>query len=173
MTSGVSPTPSVIQQALLQAAALPTATLDATSVIGVLTPDATQPYGSMLVGALSGAPTVNTITAITAQTLTLTASATNLYENFTGTLTGAQTLTLPTVAVLVAALGSAFYVGMSWRVRIINASPGAFAWTLTTATGWGTVTNGAVAQNTYRDFILTLTSATAGTVVSVGSGVSP
>ncbi len=62
------------------------------------------------------------------------------------------------------------YAGMTVRFRIINTGAG----TLTVAADAGaTVTisgTATVAQNTWRDFILTLTSATAATVQSVGVG---
>jgi hypothetical protein len=181
MTEGLSPTPTVVQTVLLQASTLPAATLDATSVIGVFTPDAAQPFGSaLLLSAVSNAssgPAVSSLTATTNASLTAgqtqPGSAKFVYVKMTGTAAGASTLTLPTVAALVTALGSSFVVGMSWTLRIQNENADAENWTLTTATGWGTITNGAVAQNTWRDFVLTMTSATVGTVVDVGSGVSP
>ena len=87
----------------------------------------------------------------------------------TGTLTGASNAQLPTVAALVAALPCAT-AGQSYRLRIINRSGGAFAWTVTTNTGWTLTGTMSIAQNTWRDFVLTLTSLTAGTLQAVGVG---
>lgn len=91
----------------------------------------------------------------------------------TGTLGAGAALTLPTAANLLAALPAniqAAPIGTSFMLRIINASSGAFAWTVTTNTGWtlsGTMT---VAQNTWRDFIATVTAVGAITLQSIGTG---
>ena len=87
--------------------------------------------------------------------------------NMTGSLGAGANLTLPTVAAVVAALAN-FQPGVAYRLRIFNSSAGAFSWTLVTNTGWtlnGTMT---IAQNTYRDFILTFTNATTAVVQSTG-----
>ena len=95
------------------------------------------------------------------------------FLNLTGTLAAGANAQLPTVAALLAALPSnvqANPTGLSYQVRMINSSSGAFAWTVTTNTGWtlgGTMT---VAQNTWRDFIVTFTSATTATLQAVGTG---
>ena len=101
-------------------------------------------------------------------------SAQDTVLNLTGTLGAGAALTLPTVAVLIATLTpSQAVVGSSTLLRVINSSGGAFAWTVTTATGWtlnGTMT---VAQNTWRDFIMTITAVGAtptATVQAVGTG---
>jgi hypothetical protein len=89
--------------------------------------------------------------------------------NLTGTLTGAATATLPSVAQVVGAV-AANSVGLTYQLRIINSSSGAYAWTIAAGAGWtlsGTMT---IAQNTWREFIVTLTSASAGVVQSVGTG---
>ena len=96
----------------------------------------------------------------------------DLTLNLTGTLAGAANATLPTVATLLQQLPQA-QVGSTYKLRIINSSSGAFAWTVVTNTGWGTL-NGTmtIAQNTWRDFIVTITSvgsATA-TLQAVGTG---
>ncbi len=110
--------------------------------------------------------------ATTAQTVTAaqlaSGSAMNVL-NMTGTLGGALALTLPTVAALVAAVPHV--AGQSWTFRVINTSGAAFAWTLTTASGWTLTGTQSVAQNTWRDFVVTVNAAgTAGTVQSVGVG---
>lgn len=93
--------------------------------------------------------------------------------NMTGTLGAGAALTLPTVAQLLAVIPNAV-AGMSYFLRIINSGGGAFSWTLTTAAGWtlnGTMT---VAQNTFRDFIITITSVAAATatVQAIGTGTN-
>jgi len=96
----------------------------------------------------------------------------------TGTLGAGAALTLDTVAIVVAAMqqiyGSGVNVaGMSWMLRIINSSSANFAWTLTTATGWGTLGGTqSVAQNTTRLFVVTITTTTSGTIQSVGIGAT-
>jgi len=89
--------------------------------------------------------------------------------NMTGTLAGAANAQLPLVSALVAVLHSPS-VGSSYILRIINSSAGAFAWTVTTNTGWtlnGTMT---INQNTWREFLVTLTSTSAATLQSIGTG---
>lgn len=114
----------------------------------------------------------NTNTATSAVTLTaanITGGLDEVTLNLTGTLAAGANATLPTVANLVAAL-PAPAAGQSYKLRIINSSSGAFSWTVTTNTGWtlnGTMT---VADNTWREFYLTLTSLTAATLQSVGTG---
>lgn len=91
--------------------------------------------------------------------------------NMTGTLGSGQTLTLPTVAQLIAALPEAV-VGQRLKMRVINSGAGNFAWTLTTATTWTMVGTQSVAQNTWRDFYLSIDSAVTGTVTQRGTGTN-
>ena len=64
-------------------------------------------------------------------------------------------------------------VGQSWRVRILNSGAGTF--TLTTDAGATVTISGTatIAQNVFRDYVFTITSPTAATAQSIGSGVSP
>ncbi|WP_155626029.1 hypothetical protein [Burkholderia vietnamiensis] len=99
--------------------------------------------------------------------------AAQVFFNLTGTLAAGQALTLPTVANLIASLPSVVQanpVGMTWQLRVINSSGGAFSWTVTTNTGWTLSGTQSVAQNTFRDFVVTITSATTATIQSVGTG---
>lgn len=91
--------------------------------------------------------------------------------NMTGTLGAGAALTLPTVADIVAAYGD-IAAGDTFLVRIINSSSGAYAWTVTTATGWTLTGTMTVAQNTFRDFLVSFTSATAAVLTSVGTGTN-
>jgi hypothetical protein len=86
--------------------------------------------------------------------------------DMTAALAGAGTLNSATAAQIVAAIPNA-QPGFSYNLRIINNSSGAFAWTLTTAAGItlnGTMT---IAQASFRDFYVTLTSLTAVTIQNV------
>ena len=104
----------------------------------------------------------------------LTAAHDTVYILMTGTTSG-STLTLDTVANVVAALQNQWgpgvsVIGATFIVRVIN-SGGSNTWTVTTATGWGTL-NGTqtVANNTWRDFIAVINTATTGTWTSIGVG---
>lgn len=101
-------------------------------------------------------------------------AAEGTYLNLTGTLGAGAALTLPTVATLLATLTpQQAVVGSTIILRVINSSGAAFAWTVTTNTGWtlsGTMT---IAQNTWRDFIVQLTNVGAtptATIQAVGTG---
>lgn len=88
----------------------------------------------------------------------------------TGATPGAQTVR--TAAQMLADIPGAVS-GSSFMFRIVNTGAG----TLTlTADGGATVTitgTATIATNIFRDYSLTFTSATAATIQSVGSGVSP
>lgn len=129
-------------------------------------------------GAISSVPTGGVpqtqYTAIATNTpATLTgaqmAGAGDVTVNMTAALAGAGTLNSATAAQIVAAIPGA-QPGFSYNLRVINSSSGNFAWTLTTATGitlTGTMT---IAQNTWRDFYITLTSLTAVAIQNIGTG---
>lgn len=88
-----------------------------------------------------------------------------------GTLGAGANVQSDTAAAIVAAIPNA-RAGMSYRLRIINASSANFAWTLTTNTNvtlTGTMT---IAQNTWRDFYVTLTSLTAVAIQAIGTGTN-
>lgn len=113
--------------------------------------------------------TLNNTTSFTLTGAQLSGGLASISILLTGTLGGAANITLPTVANLVAALAYA-HSGLSFGVRIINASAGAFAWTVVTNTGWTTSGTLTINQNTWRDFIVNLTSLTTATITSVGTG---
>lgn len=116
----------------------------------------------------------NTNAAVASATLSA-ANVTGGYNevtlNLTGTLTGAANAQLPTVAALVAAIPDAV-VGQSYKLRIINSSSGNFAWTVTTNTGWTLGGTMSIAQNTWRDFYVTLNTLTAATLQQTGTGTN-
>lgn len=149
------------------------------ATVGVLAlPGSVSTFGSTVAGAItvqadsSKMAAFNTNTATSAATLTaanISGGAATVDLAMTGTLAGAAVLTLPTVASLVAAIQSPT-VGTSYRLRIINESSGNFAWTVTTNTGWTVTGTMSIAQNTWRDFVVTLTSLAAATIQNVGVG---
>lgn len=119
--------------------------------------------------------TASNTTAFTASGTQISGAA-QVFFNLTGTLGAGAALTLPTVAALIASLPSVVQanpVGITWQLRILNTSSGAFAWTVTTNTGWTLNGSMAVAQNTFVDFVLTITSATTASLQRVGSGTAP
>jgi hypothetical protein len=101
-------------------------------------------------------------------------AAEQTYLNLTGTLGAGAALTLPTVAAMIATLTpTQAQVGSTIVLRVINSSGGAFAWTVTTNTGWTLSGTQTIAQNTWRDFIVQLTNVgttPTATVQSVGTG---
>lgn len=114
----------------------------------------------------------NTNTATANTTLTaanITGAASEVYLALTGTLGGAANAQLPTVAAMLAAMQPAT-IGASFGLRIINRSSGAFAWTVTTNTGWTLNGTMSIAQNTWRDFVVTVTGSGTATLQAVGTG---
>jgi hypothetical protein len=104
------------------------------------------------------------------------------YVNMLGTLTANATLTTDTAANIIAFLQGLFgpnvtLPGTTWSMRISNASAGAFSWTL--AGGAGVTVNSmggdavslAIAQNTWRDFVVSVQTATTILMVSMGTGI--
>jgi len=101
-------------------------------------------------------------------------SAEQTYLNLTGTLGAGAALTLPTVATMITTMTpQQAVVGSTIVLRVINSSGGAFAWTVTTNTGWTLNGTQTIAQNTWRDFVLQMTAVGAtptATLQSVGTG---
>jgi predicted RecA/RadA family phage recombinase len=138
-------------------------------------------YNCTIAGAwkVAASSPVNSAYSTAANTVGFTATGVQIsggladsYLDLTGALGAGAALTLPTVAQLVQAMHSPT-IGQSYMLRIINRSSGNFAWTVTTNTGW--TLNGlmTVAQNTWREFIVTLTSLTTATLQTVGIGTAP
>lgn len=102
----------------------------------------------------------------------LTGAAGLAVLNLAGALTAAATATTDTAANIIAAIPNR-YPGQTYRLRVINSSSGAFAWTI--AGGTGVTVNGTatVAQNTWREFIVTVGSTLSTvTLQSVGTGTN-
>ena len=104
-----------------------------------------------------------TNTATSSATLTganVTGGINMVTLNLTGTLGAGANATLPTVTNLLAAIPNPV-TGYTYRLRIMNTSSANFTWTVVTNTGWtlnGTMT---IAQNTWREFDVTLGASTA------------
>lgn len=120
-----------------------------------------------------------TNTAAAATTLTaaeLTGGFSDVVLAMTGALAAAANATTDTAANILAAIpqGQA-YVNYSYTLRIINESSGAFAWTVIGGTGVTVAGIASVAQNTWRDFMVTVTAvggAPTITLQSVGTGTN-
>ena len=89
--------------------------------------------------------------------------------NMTGTQTAAANLQVPTVANLVAAMSNPV-AGQAWTLRVINSSSGAYAVTAVTNTGWTLAGTMSIADNTWREFIITLSTLSSATLQSIGTG---
>jgi hypothetical protein len=143
-----------------------------------LFPGAVTTFNCTLAGAWTTQPDTtksaafNTNTATSGTTLTaanITGGQSTVDLAMTGTLGAGANAQLPTVAAMVLALHCPT-VGTSYRLRIINESSANFAWTVTTNTGWTLTGTMTIAQNTWREFVVTLTSLTAATLQSVATG---
>src|SRR5579859_3574915 len=77
----------------------------------------------------------------------------------TGVQTGAFNITTPTAAQILAALGNPL-PGQTFRVKVINQSTGAFTGTLVGGSGVTITGTATIAQNTWREFIVSVVSAT-------------
>ena len=92
-----------------------------------------------------------------------------VYLGFTGTFGAGGAITLPTAAALIAALGATQSVGSSYILRILNIATTQIL-TVTTNTGWTVSGTATIATTTWRDFIVTINSATTATIQNVGGG---
>jgi hypothetical protein len=125
---------------------------------------------SLLALGTTSAKVYNTSTLAASGALTaaqITGGTDTVFLAMTGTFSGAANIQLPTVASVVAALSTQQGVGSTWVLRVIN--PSVEPLTLTTNTGW-TIGTGSYAllTETFRDFLITITSATTATFQDVG-----
>ena len=91
----------------------------------------------------------------------------------TGALAAGETGTTDTAANIIAAIP--VYqrgVGFSYKLRVINESSGAFDWTVAGGTGVTVTGTATVAQNTWREFLVTIATATTITMQSTGTGTN-
>ena len=104
----------------------------------------------------------------------LTGAANEVVLNMTGALTAAENATTDTAANIIAAIPQAQrFPGANYKLRIINSSSGAFAWTVVAGANVTVTGTATVAQNTWREFLVTL-GATLSTVTlqSIGTGTN-
>lgn len=99
------------------------------------------------------------------------AGARDVVLDLTGALAAGANIQMPTAANLVAAVPNAV-VGETYVLRILNNSSGAFTWTLTVNTGVTISGTATILQNTWREWLVTLTSLTAVTLQNIGSGTT-
>lgn len=102
----------------------------------------------------------------------ITGSSNNVVLALTGALAAGANATTDTAANIVAAMASAA-VGASYKLRIINESSGAFSWTIVGGTGVTVTGTATVAQNTWREFMVSVTAVGASpavTLQNVGTG---
>lgn len=119
--------------------------------------------------------TARTDTAAATLTAAQAVGAQQVVVNMTGALAAGAALNLPATAALIAALPwtdpNVVKVGTSFVLRVINNSSGAYAWTLTAGDANTTISGTAtIAQNTFRDFLVKVASATTITIQNIGSG---
>jgi hypothetical protein len=128
------------------------------------------------VGILDGGPSNayhadsgNTAHVLTAANLTGASSLVTLA--LTGALGAGANATTDTAANIIAAMPSPS-VGTTHRLRIINESSGAFSWTVVGGTGVTVTGTATIAQNTWREFVVTVTNVgtPAVTLQNVGTG---
>lgn len=111
--------------------------------------------------------------ATTATAANLTGGAVAAVLAMTGALTAAATVTTDTAANIIAAIPAAQrYVGYTYSLTIINESSGDFAWTVAGGTGVTITGTATVAQNTWREFLVTIASETTVTLQSIGTGTN-
>jgi hypothetical protein len=132
-----------------------------------MSPDQVLSFGTL------SAKIYNTNALAVAGTLTaaqVTGATDTVYLDMTGAFSGAVNIQLPTVAAVVAGLSAQQSVGSTYVLRVIN--PSGQTLTITTNTGWTFGTNGSYAlpTETFRDFLVTITLATAATFQDVGGG---
>jgi hypothetical protein len=116
----------------------------------------------------------NTNTATSGTTLTganVTGGQLEVVLNLTGTLGGGANAQMPTVANLVSAIPNAV-AGQEYKLRIINSSSASDTWTVTTNTGWTLTGTMTIAQNTWREFFVSLTTLSAAVLQQIGTGTN-
>jgi hypothetical protein len=99
----------------------------------------------------------------------VTGGTDTVFLRMTGAFSAGVNIQLPTVAATLASLSAQQGVGSTYVVRVIN--PSSQTLTITTNTGW-TLGSGSYAllTETFRDFLVTITSATTATFQDVGAG---
>lgn len=112
----------------------------------------------------------NTATSGTAlTTANITGGLCDVTLAMTGTLGANSNASLPTVGTLFSSLPNPNGLA-SYRLRVINESSANFSWTITTSAGWSLNGTMSIAQNTWRDFVITFTSSSTATFQNIGTG---
>ena len=138
---------------------------DQTSLVNAIS--AQSPWPQV---AYSAAANTTGFTATGAQI----AEASTTVLDLTGTLGAGAALTLPTVAAMLASFTpNQAVVGSTIILRVVNHSSAAFAWTVTTNTGWTLAGTMTVAQSTFRDFQLMVTAVGATPTATLQNIVAP
>lgn len=146
--------------------------------VSAATPTANSPpgVGSVTLAALTPVLAQELFSAVAGNTpLTLLAAnmagAADVVVNLTAVLAGAGAVTSDTATNIIAAIPGA-QVGLTYKLRIINSSAGAFAWTLTGGTGVTVTGTNTMAQNTWREFSVTVNNLAvpAVTLQNLGTG---
>ncbi|HEY6924777.1 MAG TPA: hypothetical protein VI653_14985 [Steroidobacteraceae bacterium] len=112
--------------------------------------------------------------ATTLSAASLTGAADEVILNMTGALAAGAVATTDTAANIIAAIPQAQrFPGANYKLRIINSSTGAFAWTVAGGSGVTVTGTATVTQNTWREFMVTLgNSLTTVTLQSIGTGTN-
>lgn len=149
------------------------------ATIGVsILPGTTAVFNCTVAGAWTTQPATtkaaafNTNTATAGATLTaanVTGAVNSVDLALTGTLGAGANAQMPTVAAMTLAMHTPT-IGSSFRLRICNQSSANFAWTVTTNTGWTLTGTMTIAQNTWREFVVTLNTLTTATLQNVAVG---
>ncbi len=146
------------------------------SLSGTNTLNTFSTIGQVFQGGEGTAQAINTNAAtgsVAGSASDITGGTDQVFLVLTGTLTGAATYTLPTLALTAAAITPAPIAGQTYRLRVLNSGSSTSAWTVATSTGWTLTGPLTVNQNQWRDFVVGFTTATAATLKSVGTGVMP
>ena len=140
-------------------------------VVALRNSDGSQKAVSTVFAAagLSQAPTKFTSINVTTGTLVAgnASGAQQVFLTSTNATPGTQAMRTPAQ---ILAEGNNVVIGTPWYLRITNTGAGTL--TLTTDSGAGFTMTGTmtVPVNTFRDFVVTVTAATTGTVQTVGTG---
>lgn len=112
----------------------------------------------------------NTVSGGSPLTLTATnmAGHNDVVVNLTAALGAGGAVTTDTAANIIAAV---YYVNdMSYKLRIVNSSSGAFSWTLAGGTDVTITGNATIAQNTWNEYLVTALTSTTVELKYVGKG---
>lgn len=118
--------------------------------------------------------TATNTTGFTATTAQLSGADQLQVLSLTGTLGAGAALTTPTATALIAALGGYGIVGNTYVLRFINNSSANFAWTITAGAGVTVTGTATVAQNVWREYLVTVTATgtPAVTLQNIGAGTN-